>query len=149
MKQTAENAVCFYYYWVLFDLNYFFIITILQYRIDCDIVYSSKAKRRASMNAQFKKGVLELCVMSLLDNEDRYGYELTDEISEKMEIATGTLYLVLKRLKDENYVTTYLMESENGPARKYYHLTDEGRDCHRRLKTEWLEFTKAVEAVIG
>ncbi len=101
------------------------------------------------MNAQFKKGALELCVLSMLTDNDRYGYELTDEISKKMEIATGTLYLVLKRLKDENYLTTYLQESENGPARKYYHITDEGRTYQEQLKAEWLEFAKAVEEIIG
>ena len=53
------------------------------------------------MNAQFKKGALELCVLSLLMKRDRYGYELTDAISQEMSIAPGTLYLVLKRLKEE------------------------------------------------
>lgn len=101
------------------------------------------------MNAQFKKGALELCVLSMLTDKDRYGYELTDEISNKMEIATGTLYLVLKRLKDDNLVTTYLQESENGPARKYYHLSDEGRKYQESLKAEWIGFVKAVEAIIN
>lgn len=100
------------------------------------------------MNAQFKKGALELCVLSKLVDSDRYGYELTDEISQKMVIATGTLYLVLKRLKDDRYVDTYLQESENGPARKYYHLTEEGRAYQSALKTEWLEFVQAVEHII-
>ncbi len=100
------------------------------------------------MNAQFKKGALELCVLSLLTDNDKYGYELTEDISDKMEIATGTLYLVLKRLKDENLVTTYLKESGNGPARKYYHLSDEGRIYQNNLKKEWLTFTKAVEKII-
>ncbi len=101
------------------------------------------------MNAQFKKGALELCVLSLLTDGDRYGYELTNEISSKMDIATGTLYLVLKRLKDENLVTTYLQESENGPARKYYHLSEEGKKTQEDLKTEWNQFTGAVEAIIN
>ncbi|MCR5278023.1 MAG: PadR family transcriptional regulator [Lachnospiraceae bacterium] len=101
------------------------------------------------MNAQFKKGALELCVLSMLTGGDRYGYELTDAISEKMEIASGTLYLVLKRLKDENLVTTYLQESENGPARKYYHLTDEGRTYQSELKNDWLGFVRAVAGIVG
>ena len=71
------------------------------------------------MNAQFKKGALELCVLSLLMKRDRYGYELTDAISQEMSIAPGTLYLVLKRLKEEELVETYLVESEEGPARKW------------------------------
>lgn len=79
------------------------------------------------MNAQFKKGALELCVLSQLAKGDKYGYELTEEISQEMSIATGTLYPILKKLKDELYVETYLVESEGGPARKYYHLTEKGR----------------------
>lgn len=100
------------------------------------------------MNAQFKKGALELCVLSKLAEADRYGYELTDAISKKMVIATGTLYLILKRLKDESYVETYLVESEEGPARKYYHLTDKGREYQKDLKQEWVSFVEVVQSFI-
>ena len=65
-----------------------------------------------------------------------------------MSIATGTLYLILKRLKDEEYVETYLVESVEGPARKYYHLTGKGRDYFIRLKQEWEEFVLAVGRII-
>lgn len=101
------------------------------------------------MNTQFKKGALELCVLSKLVDNDRYGYDLTEEISSDMTIATGTLYLILKRLKDEDYVSTYLQESENGPARKYYHLTEAGRAYQQELKSDWKEFVKAVDVIIG
>ena len=84
------------------------------------------------MNPQFKKGALELCVLSQLIDADRYGYQLTDAISKEMSIAPGTLYLVLKRLKEEELVETYLVESEEGPARKYYHLTEKGKE-HQSL----------------
>lgn len=101
------------------------------------------------MNAQFKKGALELCVLSELRSADRYGYELTDSISREMSIATGTLYLVLKRLKDEEYVETYLVESAEGPARKYYQLTEKGRDYYETLEQEWKAFVLAVGRIIG
>lgn len=101
------------------------------------------------MNPQFKKGALELCVLSKLKEADRYGYELTEAISKKMVIATGTLYLILKRLKDEEYVETYLVESEEGPARKYYHLTAKGKEYQETLKNEWLEFVNVVQEMIG
>ena len=55
------------------------------------------------MNPQLKKGVLELCVLSQLTKEDKYGYELTDAISREMSIAAGTLYMILKRLKEAGY----------------------------------------------
>lgn len=100
------------------------------------------------MNAQFKKGALELCVLSKLVKSDRYGYELTDNISQRMVIATGTLYLVLKRLKDEDYVETYLVESGEGPARKYYHLTEKGREHQTELKKEWNDFVEVIKEFI-
>jgi PadR family transcriptional regulator PadR len=100
------------------------------------------------MNAQFKKGALELCVLSKLVPSDRYGYELAEAISGRMEIATGTLYLILKRMKDEAYVETYLVESDGGPARKYYHLTEKGRSYHKELKEQWKEFVAAVNHLI-
>ena len=56
------------------------------------------------MNAQFKKGALELCVLSQLALRDQYGYELTENISKEMKLAAGTLYLILKRLRDAEYV---------------------------------------------
>ena len=92
------------------------------------------------MNTQFKKGALELCVLSQLKNADKYGYELTETISQEMELATGTLYLILKRLKDE--------ESEGRPARKYYHLTQKGLEYQQTLCKEWKDFTAAVDRLI-
>ena len=69
-------------------------------------------KRGEKMNVQFKKGVLELCVLLALDEIECYGYELITKISESIEISEGTIYPLLKRLKDEGYVTTYLEESQ-------------------------------------
>lgn len=100
------------------------------------------------MNAQFKKGALELCVLAKLQRKDQYGYELTEAISEEMSIATGTLYLVLKRLKDEEYVETYLVESAEGPARKYYNLTEKGHDYFQKQRLEWEQFVSAVDRIL-
>ena len=100
------------------------------------------------MNAQFKKGALELCVLSQLLASDQYGYELTEAISKEMSLAAGTLYLILKRLKDENYVETYLIESSGGSARKYYHITDLGREYQKKQKEDWLTFVEKVERLL-
>lgn len=100
------------------------------------------------MNAQFKKGALELCVLSQLISGDKYGYELTERISRLMSIASGTLYPILRKLKDDDYVTTYLVESESGPARKYYKLTDKGRQYQAGVKKEWEAFVCAVNQLI-
>lgn len=100
------------------------------------------------MNIQFKKGALEICVLSQLAKKDRYGYELTEKISNEMSIAGGTLYPILKKLKEDDYVSTYLVESDNGPARKYYKLTERGKEYQTDLKKEWNEFTAAVERLL-
>jgi PadR family transcriptional regulator PadR len=101
------------------------------------------------MNTQLKKGALELCVLAQLIAKDQYGYELTEAISTKMSIASGTLYLILKRLKDEDYVETYLVESAEGPARKYYHITETGMEYYYKLKSEWDEFVIAVSELMN
>ena len=100
------------------------------------------------MNTQFKKGALELCVLSQLVGGDKYGYELTERISDLMSIASGTLYPILRKLKSDDYVITYLVESESGPARKYYRLTDKGRQYQANVKREWNEFVNAVNQLI-
>ena len=100
------------------------------------------------MNVKFKKGVLELCVLVLLDKKDRYGYELVQKISDQIDISEGTVYPLLRRLTKEGYFTTYLKESTEGPPRKYYKLTDNGRIYYQELLQEWREFTNGVNQLI-
>ena len=100
------------------------------------------------MNVQFKKGVLELCVLVLLDKQDRYGYELARSISNRIEISEGSVYPLLRRLTKEEYFTTYLQESSEGPSRKYYTLTDKGRTYLYQLLREWNEFSQGVNQLI-
>jgi len=100
------------------------------------------------MNIQFKKGVLELCVLSLLTKQNRYGYELVNEISKNIEISEGTIYPLLRRLKNENYVTTYLEESKEGAPRKYYKLTESGKKINDLLRKDWNEFVEKVNHLL-
>jgi len=100
------------------------------------------------VNIQFKKGVLEICVLALLDKQDRYGYELVQKISDQIAISEGSVYPLLRRLTKEGYFTTYLQESSEGPSRKYYKLTDTGRDYLYRLIEEWEHFTSGVNQLI-
>ena len=100
------------------------------------------------MNVQFKKGVLELCVLVLLDKHDRYGYELVQKISEQIDISEGSVYPLLRRLAKEGYFTTYLKESSEGPPRKYYKLTEDGRSFLHEMLQEWKEFSNGVNQII-
>ncbi|QOR33886.1 PadR family transcriptional regulator [Clostridium sp. 'deep sea'] len=101
------------------------------------------------MNIQFKKGVLELCVLSLLSERDHYGYELVKSISEHMIISEGTIYPLLRRLTKDKYCDTYLKESTEGPPRKYYRLTSIGLDSCKNLKLEWDLFTKNINEIVS
>ena len=101
------------------------------------------------MNVQFKKGVVELCVLALLDDKDRYGYELVESLSSHIEISEGTIYPLLRKFRQEGYVESYLEESQTGPPRKYYKLTLKGEAAYAEQKAEWLMFQKGVNALLG
>ncbi len=100
------------------------------------------------MNIQFKKGVLELLVLSLLSKKDFYGYELVSTISGQIHISEGTIYPLLKRLKEQGYFKTYLEESTGGPSRKYYTLTELGKREKESLEAEWDDFAARVNNII-
>jgi len=100
------------------------------------------------MNVQFKKGVLELCVLVVLCRKDYYGYNLVQAISEKIDISEGTVYPILRRLTKDGLFTTYLKESEEGPPRKYYQVTEKGREYTEELLGEWNQFVVGVTSII-
>ena len=101
------------------------------------------------MNIQFKKGVLDMCVLAMLREKDSYGYDIADSLSKKIKLADGTVYPILRKLAGDGLVSTYLMESQNGPPRKYYHLTDEGKKVLDGYIEDWKEFNKVVSGIIG
>ena len=100
------------------------------------------------MNVQFKKGVLELCVLVILDRKDCYGYELVQEISSQIKISEGSIYPILRRLTKDGYFDTYLQESTEGPPRKYYQMTSMGTNYLQELLQEWNSFTEGVNQLI-
>ena len=100
------------------------------------------------MNVQFKKGVFELCVLALLNEKDCYGYDVSEFLSRHMDISDGTVYPILRRLKAEGLVTTYLSEESGGPPRKYYKITELGRREYTAARREWLDFVKTVRRLL-
>ena len=100
------------------------------------------------MDTQFKKGVMELCVLSILKRKDYYGYELVQKISKDIEISEGTLYPILRRLEKEGYLKKYFQESKEGPSRKYYRLTVKGKERTKKMTKEWETFTKKVNGIL-
>ena len=100
------------------------------------------------INTQFKKGVLELLVLLIVQANDKYGYELVEEVSKIVNVNEGTIYPILKRLTNERYFETYLKESTEGPPRKYYHLTVLGKQRKDELLSEWTKFNESVSKFI-
>jgi len=100
------------------------------------------------VNSQYKKGVLELCVLALLKKQDQYGYEISDRLSREIAIADGTVYPILRKLKGEGLVTTYLQEESGGPPRKYYSLTSLGRETYETGRAEYLQFARSVRMLL-
>lgn len=100
------------------------------------------------MNSQLKRGTLELCALSVVCRADCYGYELVNRISRCMEITEGTIYPLMKRLKDGGLIESYIVESPEGPPRKYYKITGIGREELERLSAEWFEFTNSINELL-
>ncbi|HWQ97578.1 MAG TPA: PadR family transcriptional regulator [Clostridia bacterium] len=100
------------------------------------------------MNIQYKKGVLELCVLSLLAKRDWYGYEISEYLSRRIDIADGTVYPLLRKLKSDGLVTTYLSEESGGPPRKYYSLTATGRETYQSDRADYMNFAATVQTIL-
>ena len=100
------------------------------------------------MNTQYKKGVLELCVLSLLLERDCYGYDISEILSKHIDISDGTVYPILRKLRSDGLVTTYLSEESGGPPRKYYMLTELGKTEYLKAKDEWLSFVGTVQELL-
>lgn len=89
-----------------------------------------------------------MCALSVMSRGDCYGYELVNRISRCMEITEGTIYPLMKRMKDSGLIDSYIVESNEGPPRKYYKLTGAGKEELDKLSKEWFEFTKSVEMLL-
>lgn len=98
--------------------------------------------------SQMRKGVLEFCILSVIKQGEAY----PSDIIEKMKAANftlleGTLYPLLTRLKNAEFLTYRWVESNSGPPRKYFSLTDKGADFYKELEATWNELANAVKAV--
>lgn len=98
------------------------------------------------MDIQLKRGVLEVCVLKALVNDDSYGYKIISDISPHVEISESTLYPILKRLLAAECLTQYSKEY-NGRLRKYYSITDKGRKRIGEFLEEWKSMIKIYEFI--
>jgi len=97
--------------------------------------------------SQLRRGVLELCILQLLKRSASYGYEIVTMLESLGPLAAGenTVYPLLRRLKTEGLLETFMQESPAGPPRQYYRLTSDGRRRLTTLEKEWDAMVSAVE----
>ena len=98
------------------------------------------------MDTQLKKGLLEVCVLSVLRKEESYGYKIISDIAPYIEISESTLYPILKRLESTGAVTTRSKEY-NGRLRKYYMITDKGKQQLEELDSTWQELVRSIDSI--
>ena len=104
---------------------------------------------KVAAQAQMRKGVLELCILSILSQGDAYPTEIIDKLKfTKLVVVEGTLYPLLTRLKNTGLLAYRWEESNSGPPRKYYKLTEEGENYLKELQISWLELVEAVNQTI-
>ena len=90
------------------------------------------------MDIQLKRGLLDVCVLAAIKNEDSYGYKIIKDLKPCIELSESTLYTILKRLESAKLLTVRSAE-HSGRLRKYYHITREGLKRLEEFKTEWRE----------
>jgi len=90
------------------------------------------------MDIQLKRGMLDICVLSAIRDHDSYGYQIIKDIKPYLTISESTLYPILRRLETTACLTVYSVE-HNGRLRKYYHITDAGRERINEFVEEWKE----------
>ena len=108
--------------------------------------------RGIDMDAQLKRGVLDVCVLAAIKNEDSYGYKIIKDVKPVLDLSESTLYTILKRLEDAKMLVVWTKEHD-GRLRKYYHITSKGIQRIEDFKKEWKElmtiYTFIVKGVPG
>ena len=100
--------------------------------------------------SQMRKGVLEFCILSIIKLGEAYPSDIIEMMkSANLHILEGTLYPLLTRLKNAEFLTYRWVESNSGPPRKYFSLTEKGAAFYKELETTWLELAGAVATITG
>lgn len=98
--------------------------------------------------AQMRKGILEYCILLIIARQDAYVQDIIIQLkASKMLVVEGTIYPLLTRLKNTGLLSYRWEESTQGPPRKYYSITEDGRQCLQALETSWEELTQAIASL--
>ncbi len=98
------------------------------------------------MDIQLKRGLLDVCVLAAIKNEDTYGYQIIKELKPYLELSESTLYTILKRLETADMLTVRSVEHE-GRLRKYYHIKESGLRRIEEIKDDWNEILSVYDFI--
>jgi len=114
----------------------------------CNVLLQIEIMKIENTKAQMRKGVLEYCILSVLSHDDAYVAEILDTLkAAKLLVVEGTIYPLLTRLKNAKLLSYRWEESTGGPPRKYYGLTEEGKEFLNELSDTWVELSYAVTKI--
>ena len=101
-----------------------------------------------NVKSQMRKGVLEYCILSILDNNDAYASSLIEELKKvKMIVVEGTIYPLLTRQKNQGLLTYRWEESQQGPPRKYYSITSKGQELLSEMDSAWHDMVETIALI--
>lgn len=100
------------------------------------------------MTTQFKKGIIELCILKVISDQEMYGFEVINKLADLLDVNENTIYPILRRLTNQELFKTYEKDSEFGAKRKYYQITDLGLNALNKYLKEWYEFIDNVNLVL-
>lgn len=104
-----------------------------------------------SIRSQLLKGILDGCVLAVIEKETVYGYELSTklQVAGLNDVSEGTIYPVLLRLQKNGYIVGEMRPSDSGPNRKYYSITTEGLQALREIQQEWVTVSVPITKLLG
>ncbi|MBP6623575.1 MAG: PadR family transcriptional regulator [Chitinophagaceae bacterium] len=101
-----------------------------------------------NIQSQMKKGLLEFAILSIIQRGEAYPSDITQELKDSgMQVLEGTLYPLLTRLKNAGYLDYRWVESSGGPPRKYFTMTETGKEFYLTLQSTWIEISTAVNKI--
>lgn len=101
-----------------------------------------------NIKSQMRKGLLEYCILSIINRDEAYASDIMETLKEaQLVVVEGTVYPLLTRMKNEGLLSYRWQESTEGPPRKYYALTDEGRNLLSQLNEEWQSICQAINLI--
>lgn len=103
-----------------------------------------------SIRSQLLKGILEGCILAIVDKEEVYGYELSKKLQAfGLDVSEGTIYPVLLRLQKNQCIVGQMRPSDSGPKRKYYSITEEGKKTLQDIREEWEQLSSSLNRILG